>query len=66
MKKRNLKTLNLNKNSVSSLDSHAIVGGTDDSCAASCTNYSDFASCNGICYSFLCDITKTLQPPWEQ
>lgn len=57
MKKRSLKTLSLNKKKISDLDENQLKGAQAASAGsglASCNNYSLFASCNGICHSFVC------------
>lgn len=73
MKKKSLKSLSLNKNSISSLD-HQLQGGKNDDTSGgmSCLNYTEqvtcvtptiFNSCADVCATGLCE-TKLACPSW--
>lgn len=64
MKKKNLKSLKLNKKSISNLASQEIIGAavsSGDSGAVVCTNYSMFNSCATVCHTDFCE-TNNLCP----
>ena len=73
MKKKSLKSLSLNKNSISNLD-HQLQGGKDVDTSGgmgclnyteqvTCVNYTIFNSCADVCATGLCE-TKLACPSW--
>ncbi|WP_046757499.1 hypothetical protein [Kordia jejudonensis] len=68
MKKKNLKSLHLNKKSISNLLSNEVKGARLDDSGGSggivCTNYSMFNSCQTICHSDFCETKFACDSLW--